>query len=298
MPDAAPRRLALLALVSARFYGNGPHPLQLVCTTEDASDAECDQTIAEVEPGAEWDELEAQIVAHAAEHHAADPEAAPPSPSLTAPGVVAGLLADVADARAQLAGVQHGAGAWIREAVARETAGLTARLAEVTAERDKAYRERAHLVAHLAACHPSVMLTDNTEPDWPIVFVSTSAGQMSWHIAKADLELFGHVPATTEPTWDGHTTEEKYQRLAELVRTLSYLGPPAQVDASIAEGKLERALAANQRWAETLGDVRQRHAEVKRERDAHKLRADHYEGLWRAEHGLPPEGNETEGNHA
>jgi hypothetical protein len=193
-------------------------------------------------------------------------------PPLDAETAVHGLLADVAEARAQLA--------------------------DVTAERDKAYRERAHLVAHLAACHPSVMLTDNTEPDWPIVFVSTSAGQMSWHIAKADLELFGHVPATTEPTWDGHTTEEKYQRLAELVRTLSYLGPPAQVDASIAEGKLERALAANQRWAETLGDVRQRHAEVKRERDAHKLRADHYEGLWRAEHGLPPEGNETEGNHA
>ena len=29
------------------------------------------------------------------------------------------------------------------------------------------------------------------------------------------------------------------------------------------------------------------------ERDAHKLRADHYEGLWRAEHGLPSEGGVT-----
>jgi hypothetical protein len=31
--------------------------------------------------------------------------------------------------------------------------------------------------------------------------------------------------------------------------------------------RLDRALAANQRWAETLADVRQRHAEVKRQRD-------------------------------
>lgn len=37
---------------------------------------------------------------------------------------------------ANLADVQHGVGAWIREAVARETAGLTARLDEVTADRD------------------------------------------------------------------------------------------------------------------------------------------------------------------
>lgn len=30
-------------------------------------------------------------------------------------------------------------------------------------------------------------------------------------------------------------------------------------------------------------------SELVAERDAHKVRADHYEGLWRAEHGLPPD---------
>ena len=63
------------------------------------------------------------------------PDAAPRP--LTAPDVVAGLLADVAEARAQLADVQRGAGEWIRETVARETAGLTAQLAAVTGERDR-----------------------------------------------------------------------------------------------------------------------------------------------------------------
>lgn len=92
---------------------------------------------------------------------------------------------------------------------------------EVSAERDKAYGERAALVAYLSATYPSVMLTDSAEPDWPIVFVSTPSGQMSWHVAKADLGLFAHVPATTNPTWDGHTTEQKYERLAELTRTVA-----------------------------------------------------------------------------
>ncbi len=65
-----PERSALLALVDAHFFGDGPHPLQLVCTTENAHDVECGTTIALVEPGTEWDELEARIAEHAAARHA------------------------------------------------------------------------------------------------------------------------------------------------------------------------------------------------------------------------------------
>jgi hypothetical protein len=108
------------------------------------------------------------------------------------------LLADVAEARAQLAAV--------------------------TAERDKAYRERAHLVAYLAACHPSV-ITDapDTDDAWKIIYVETPAGQMSWHLSGDDLDLFLHVADTGDvpggaPEWDGHSTEQKYERLAELTR--------------------------------------------------------------------------------
>jgi hypothetical protein len=88
-PDGnTPGQASLLGFVDAHFIGNGPYPLQLVCTTEDASDVECDETIAEVEPGATWDELEARIVAHAAERHARDREslaAEPPDGSGQAP---------------------------------------------------------------------------------------------------------------------------------------------------------------------------------------------------------------------
>lgn len=80
-----PGHAALLNLVNAHFIGNGPYPLQLVCMTEDASGAECDETIAEVEPGTGWDELETLIAAHGARYHAATvPAELQPAPELTA----------------------------------------------------------------------------------------------------------------------------------------------------------------------------------------------------------------------
>jgi hypothetical protein len=82
---------------------------------------------------------------------------------------------------------------------------------------DSVYRERAHLVAHLAAIYPSVIgYDDPTEPDWAVVYVKTVQGQMSWHISPDDMDLFTHVPRGGVITFDGHTTEEKYERLRRL----------------------------------------------------------------------------------
>lgn len=91
---------------------------------------------------------------------------------------------------------------------------------------DSVYRERARLVAHLAAIYPSRLIygADPEEPDWPMVFVHTTEGQLSWHISPDDVELFGHVIVNTVEhaprwaRWDGHTTDEKYQRLASLTK--------------------------------------------------------------------------------
>lgn len=87
------------------------------------------------------------------------------------------------------------------------------------------YRERAHLVAHLAARYPSVLAySDPAEPDWPVVTVETPAGQLSWHLDPADVDLFEHVPTVTaddpRAAWDGHDTDTKYARLRELTRAL------------------------------------------------------------------------------
>lgn len=81
------------------------------------------------------------------------------------------------------------------------------------------YRERAHLVAHLASLYPSTIgLTDPNEPDWPVVTIDTLEGQMTWHVSVDDLDLFEHVERSLDPEWDGHTTEEKYERLRALTR--------------------------------------------------------------------------------
>jgi uncharacterized protein (DUF433 family) len=85
------------------------------------------------------------------------------------------------------------------------------------------YRERARLVAVLASLFPSVWAySDPAAPEWPVVYVHTPKGQCSWHLSQDDLDLFGHVPQVpaddARARWNGHSTEEKYRRLAELAR--------------------------------------------------------------------------------
>lgn len=90
------------------------------------------------------------------------------------------------------------------------------------------YRERAHLVAHLAAIYPSVMVpdADPKTPGWPILYVQLPTGQVSWHLSFADMDLFNHVP-TGHAIWDGHDTPEKYRRLdAHTAASVTVSVPP------------------------------------------------------------------------
>lgn len=87
---------------------------------------------------------------------------------------------------------------------------------------EKLYRERAYLVAHLASYYPSAAgYTDPAAVDWLVVSVQMPEGQACWHIAKRDEHLFEHVPRVDTLPWDGHTTEEKYRRVAEGTERLA-----------------------------------------------------------------------------
>lgn len=86
------------------------------------------------------------------------------------------------------------------------------------------YTERARLVAYLASVYPSRIGPDTADPtsSWYVVTIETPFGQMSWHISdedRLDRHLFDHVRPTLpgDPPWDGHTTEQKYERLEQLV---------------------------------------------------------------------------------
>ncbi|MGW7726266.1 hypothetical protein ACWGJ6_23390 [Streptomyces canus] len=92
---------------------------------------------------------------------------------------------------------------------------------EREAERDGAYRERAHLVALLAALTDGAVITyaaDVEEPGWQIVYLTLGGRQASWHISPRDADLFTHVERVEHDDprghWDGHTTEEKYAGIA------------------------------------------------------------------------------------
>lgn len=96
---------------------------------------------------------------------------------------------------------------------------------EERASKDHAYDERNRLVAWLASMFPSSLERhpdeDETwEDDWRwIVFIDGPTGQLSWHLHDSHLALFDHVPRFGGRTWDGHTSEEKYGRIAAALRS-------------------------------------------------------------------------------
>jgi hypothetical protein len=132
----------------------------------------------------------------------------------------------------------------------RAVTTLNQRLATAEKERDGAYRERAQLLAWLAALHPAVrtLAPDVKEPGWQILYLNpTTGGQMTWHIAPRDLELFDHVeyvPAGSgdqRALWDGHTTEIKYERIASLTADLAQRCGPECAEMHTFAGRCEAA---------------------------------------------------------
>lgn len=86
--------------------------------------------------------------------------------------------------------------------------------------RDAVYGERDRLVAVLSFIWPSHLCQhegDDWEKDWlNIVCVHGPTGQLTWHIHESELWLFHHLE--NEPAhWDGHSTDEKYQRLEMFI---------------------------------------------------------------------------------
>lgn len=92
-------------------------------------------------------------------------------------------------------------------------------LRRLQADKDSAYLERNRLVAALASLFPSgIARTDipGWLPEWHgCVYVDLPTGQASWHYHDSQAHLFAHLPPYTK-AWDGHSTDEKYQRLAAL----------------------------------------------------------------------------------
>ena len=88
---------------------------------------------------------------------------------------------------------------------------------------DEVYSERNALVLAFAVLAEQQGWPVWVRPDpqmgwlWPIVFIHTPTGQVSWHIHKDDLADAGVMWPDRDEDWDGHTTAEKYARLRRFI---------------------------------------------------------------------------------
>jgi hypothetical protein len=85
---------------------------------------------------------------------------------------------------------------------------------------DQAYFDRNQLALAFARLAfekgwPAGVKADPADPDWPVLYVDTPFGQVSWHLPAAELAPYVFRPY--EGTWDGHDVEEKRRRLAALI---------------------------------------------------------------------------------
>ncbi|MEV0247930.1 hypothetical protein AB0H76_15160 [Nocardia sp. NPDC050712] len=109
-------------------------------------------------------------------------------------------------------------------ATVTELVAARARIAELERERDTGYRGRAEVLAVLAQIFPSQMPWPEAPGDWPVLFLTTPEGQVSWHINPGDLDLFdtdryamvNDEDPGSRTVWDGHTTKQKSDRLHRL----------------------------------------------------------------------------------
>lgn len=92
--------------------------------------------------------------------------------------------------------------------------------------KDGAYAERNMVVGALVALAVNqgwtvgLAIHDPMDAAWEdewrnIVFIDLPTGQVSWHVHDAQMSLFRSLPWYAGE-WDGHTTPEKYKRLAAL----------------------------------------------------------------------------------
>lgn len=117
---------------------------------------------------------------------------------------------------------------------------------EMVEAKDNAYHERNLLVQALTRIYPAYLAChdendESWEKDWMwIVYINipvrtkvvsgdqhnhvpesrwfeTKEWQVSWHIHDKEKELFDHLEVR-DNNWDGHSTDEKYERLKALTQ--------------------------------------------------------------------------------
>lgn len=97
------------------------------------------------------------------------------------------------------------------------------RIAGLEKVKNGAYSERNKMVAALSKIFPASLERHDGaewEDDWRwVVFMDLPTGQVSWHLHDSEIPQFAHLPRQVGRKWDGHSTDEKYARLAAISST-------------------------------------------------------------------------------
>jgi hypothetical protein len=86
-------------------------------------------------------------------------------------------------------------------------------------DKEQSYWERNQLVAYLSQTFESWLEKHPSEDkEWEndfrnIVFIHFHEGLFSWHIHDSEMKYFSHLRFREGNSWDGSTTEEKYDCL-------------------------------------------------------------------------------------
>lgn len=104
---------------------------------------------------------------------------------------------------------------------------LRAEIERLRAAKAVAYDERSRLVAALARLFPSGVqrteIGDAGGESHGCVYIDLPTGQASWHFQGDQAKYFRDLPPY-EGEWDGHTTEQKYERLSAAMSAITEAG--------------------------------------------------------------------------
>ncbi len=117
-------------------------------------------------------------------------------------------------------------------AVRAEASAESRRIDAVYEERDRCVALASRLAAALGM---DAWIGRHVGEDWDdewrtVVFVQLPTGQVSWHVHDREMLLFAHLPRRDDRPWDGHSTEEKYERCAALVAKRRSYGRFSTID--------------------------------------------------------------------
>ena len=98
---------------------------------------------------------------------------------------------------------------------------LIEKLQSLENQKNNAYAERNELIAFMTTLYDSHLCRHpDSDKEWEdewrwIVCIHSPAGQLTWHVHQTELPKFYHLKVE-ENHWDGHTTEEKYERIRQI----------------------------------------------------------------------------------